>query len=360
MGVVVTVVDGNVLERASVLVLGNNGVVLCGSVDSPRVDPVSDPVDSTVWAFVPIVVSLVKSFVAPILLEVSFRIVVSFIVVVGTVAYLVWWYFWCLWFGIVLCVVTVVSIVSLTFTIGVSSCTLFVNRVLFFRWWWNFLRLCGLSSSTSVLLPTTSFIFWRRGAFFCLEVVDNVVDVGSVVVVVSISVLSVTVTLNLDFSVVSVNEVLSSATWLCFTMERMVDAVGLSVVVWSCFLWWRFTWFFEGWWCDLCASSVFFDPSSGSRITWGRLVIKWRRMSWSEYHVIHTLYEIKHVSSMLTFKVSNCNLISLICCSISRLEIRHSLGSWYTVSEQFTPPCGRTEHFGGNVLFDSDCRAWVA
>lgn len=69
---------------------------------------------------------------------------------------------------------------------------------------------------------------------------------------------------------------------------------------------------------------------------------------------------IKQLSLGLTFRVSSCILISRICCSISRLEIRHSFGSWYTVSEQFTPPCGSTEHFGGNVLRVSDWRACVS
>lgn len=72
MGVVVTIVDGNVvLERVSVFVLENTEVVLCCSVDSPKVNPVSLPVDSTVCASVPIVISLVKSFVIPALPEVS-------------------------------------------------------------------------------------------------------------------------------------------------------------------------------------------------------------------------------------------------------------------------------------------------
>ncbi|KOX77945.1 hypothetical protein WN51_05833 [Melipona quadrifasciata] len=72
MGVVVTVVDGNVvLKRVSVFVLENTEVVLSCSVDSPKVNPVSDPdpVDSTVCASVPIVISLAKSFVIPALPE---------------------------------------------------------------------------------------------------------------------------------------------------------------------------------------------------------------------------------------------------------------------------------------------------
>lgn len=74
IGFVVTVVGNNVvLVRASEVAVENNGVVLCGSVVSPGLGSrdVSGPVDSIVCASVPVVVSLVKSFVVPVLLEVS-------------------------------------------------------------------------------------------------------------------------------------------------------------------------------------------------------------------------------------------------------------------------------------------------
>lgn len=63
--------------------------------------------------------------------------------------------------------------------------------------------------------------------------VDNVVVVvGSVVVIVSTSVLPATVTINLGLSVVSVNAVASSVTWLCLMVERtVVVTVGLTVLV---------------------------------------------------------------------------------------------------------------------------------
>lgn len=65
----VAVVGKVVLKRAS-FILVNRGIVLCGTVVSPRLD-VSEPVDSIVCKPVPIVVSLVMSLVTATVLGVS-------------------------------------------------------------------------------------------------------------------------------------------------------------------------------------------------------------------------------------------------------------------------------------------------